>query len=435
MNDIISNEFLDQKHRQSDIVLDRLVYAAAESLGDVKSITTMFKCISDTPRLTESELDRLLQENRITKEIAEFFLTNNAVPNLPWIDTAKLHAGGHFYRDRGVLGFISLACASLPACYSWGDVAYALGCTGRLARKNEVPRRLTETAMFVMDVATEHALRPGGVAIAASHKIRLMHAIIRYLVMTKQSIIRSGHDSPIEREEEASELTDTIFGHDWKNELGPPICQELLIGTLLTFSYVVLNGYRRMHVRVTDEEAEAYLHRWNVVGYFLGVDERVIANMRTMQDAEAMFELICQRNRQVTEDGPDLEGALLQYMHTNIIGRVIGGRANPVMLAPTILTRELAGRETCEAISLELSFWGKFFRYPVWLGVRAIGHLSNLRGVRLLTDAVMNYVARSLWDWRHIPEHRADSHGLAPRLESGGIGVHPALDKHWHLGR
>ena len=192
-----------------------------------------------------------------------------------------------------------------------------------------------------------------------------------------------------------------------------------------------------MGVHVTEEEKEAYLHRWNVVGYFLGIEERVLASLNTMEDAKTMFDLIMERNRKASGDGPVLENALLDYMRSNIIDRVMGGRANPMIVIPRILTRQLSGKETSQAISLKLGFVGNILKYPVWWGTKIVAHLSNRPWARKLTNKLMNYVAKTVWNWR-APAAAQDSveAGLAKADEKGtrkAIVLQPSLAEEWDV--
>lgn len=434
MSSVFTNEYLDTLKAKADEPLDNLVNEAAEKLDGVKSMVALFTRIMNSPRITHDELKKLLDEGLITTDIVEFLNGHDSVPERPWIDPALLKAGGEFYRDRGVLGFLTLGCASLPACYCWSDEAYMLGCTGRLERKDEVPRRLPETAKFVLDVVTKHSFEPEGIAIHASQKVRLMHSILRFLVITKQVAIAAGDNSPTARMRLSRE-TDTVFGHDWTADRGPPISQELLVGTLLTFHYVVLDGFDRMGVSVTDDEKEAYLQRWNVVGYFLGIEERVLARLNTMENAKTMFDLIMERNRNSSGDGPKLESALLGYMQKNIIDRVLGGRANPMIVIPRILTRQLSGKETSQAISLKLGFFGTILRYPVWWGTKIVGHLSNSPRARKFTNMLMSYIAKTIWNWRTESDDPAKSDSLAADegIARNAIKLHPSLAKQWNI--
>lgn len=434
MSSVFTNEYLDGLKGKADPPLDELVHEAAKQLDGIRTILALFKRTMDSPRLTHEELKKMQAEHLITQEIVTFFNRHDSVPQKPWISPSLIDAGGEFYRDRGVMGFLTLACASLPACYCWSDEAYLLGTTGRLERKDDVPRRLPETAKFVLDIATEDAFCPDGIAIHSSHKVRLMHSILRFLIISKQAAIADGHDSPVEREHLSRE-TGTVFGHNWTDERGAPISQELLIGTLLTFHYIVLRGFDLMGVEVSNEEKEAYLHRWNVVGYFLGVDQRVLSNLNTMQEAKTMFDLIMERNRNPSGDGSILEGALLDYMRSNIIDRVLGGRANPLIVIPRILTRQLSGRETSQAISLKLGVVGTLLKYPVWWGVIWVGKLSNEPWARKYTNKFMVYIAKTIWDWRTVKEEDVQKDGLAPAEDRSrdGILLHPSLADEWDV--
>src|SRR4029453_9478056 len=107
-------------------------------------------------------------------------------------------------------------------------------------------RRILETAHFVLDVASNGGLSPDGRGIRAAQKVRLMHASVRMLVRRR----------------------------GWNEELhGVPINQQHLVGTMLSFSTVVIDGLRTMGIMVRDDEAEAWFHLWRVVGFMLGIDE------------------------------------------------------------------------------------------------------------------------------------------------------------------
>ena len=82
----------------------------------------------------------------------------------------------------GLTSFGILACASLPECYVLRDVAAVLGTTQRLDA--HARRRIFETAMMVLAVMAEGGLAPGGGGIRVVQKVRLMHAAVRYLILS-----------------------------------------------------------------------------------------------------------------------------------------------------------------------------------------------------------------------------------------------------------
>ena len=51
----------------------------------------------------------------------------------------------------------------------------------------------------------------------------------------------------------------------------PPLNQEDLLGMLLTFSITVFEVLERYDITWTNDEQEAYLHAWDVVGAYLGI--------------------------------------------------------------------------------------------------------------------------------------------------------------------
>ena len=53
-------------------------------------------------------------------------------------------------------------------------------------------------------------------------------------------------------------------------KFGLPINQEDMVYTLLTFSYVVIQGFNTMGYRMSDAERDSYIHCWNVVGCLMG---------------------------------------------------------------------------------------------------------------------------------------------------------------------
>src|SRR6185312_3557879 len=82
--------------------------------------------------------------------------------------------------------------------------------------------------------------------VPAAQKVRLLHASVRH------HLRREG------RWDEAA--------------LGVPICQEDMIGGQMIFSILVLDALHRLGVHITEDEADAYFHAWQVVGAMLGVD-------------------------------------------------------------------------------------------------------------------------------------------------------------------
>ena len=75
---------------------------------------------------------------------------------------------------------MSLACASLPACYAARRGVQLLSLTARL--QSDPVRRIGETAQLTLDGMAPGGLVPGGRGVRDAQKVRLMHAAVRHLV-------------------------------------------------------------------------------------------------------------------------------------------------------------------------------------------------------------------------------------------------------------
>ena len=62
---------------------------------------------------------------------------------------------------------------------------------------------------------------------------------------------------------------------------------------MLSFSYVPVEPLRRLGVPVSDEDAEAYLHLWNVIAHLLGLDDDL--RVGGIDDATDLVETIRRR--------------------------------------------------------------------------------------------------------------------------------------------
>ena len=99
----------------------------------------------------------------------------------PWRDRARIHEAQQFFLLYGLASSTLLACASLPQCYVMKYGTEVLAYTKFL--QVEPTRRIRETAQMVMDVMVPGGLEPGGRGVRATMKVRVMHAIVRHMVM------------------------------------------------------------------------------------------------------------------------------------------------------------------------------------------------------------------------------------------------------------
>jgi hypothetical protein len=211
--------------------------------------------------------------------LIDMFAQLDAVPL--WVDWDRMDRGGQVFLRSGGLGIAVLSLYSLPITYSSPHGNKPLVFTGHLLKR--APRRLAETASFV--VAT---CRPGGLhryaeGFAITIKVRLMHAQVRRLLW------RSGRWSD----------------DDW----GTPINQVYLAGTNLALSAILLDGLERLGAPCSREDGEALLHLWRYSGYLTGVSPELLCSTRG--EAKWLGEMIFNSEAAPDDDSRALVNALM----------------------------------------------------------------------------------------------------------------------------
>ena len=284
-----------------------------------------------------------------------------AAPLPAWADPERIARAEQLFMDHGALSVTILFCASLPECYVVPDLAAVLQATGQLDGRAE--HRIRTTGAMIFPVMMEGGLtRPTGSGIAQVLKVRLIHAMVRNLILrgspeSALAALRSGKDGaacvaaicPIGP---SDSFTRALHVHGWDlaaNAL--PNNQEELAYTLLTFSFVFLRSLRRLGIGFTRREEEDYLHAWNVAGHFLGIRRELMVD--TMEDAEALFARMQARGRAdlarkagQPDPRPALAAALIGAMRSAI-------PPGPFESFPVLLTRRLLDKQSVKDLGLD----------------------------------------------------------------------------------
>jgi hypothetical protein len=202
----------------------------------------------------------------------------------------SIAAGEQLFAVHGPEIMVLLCCYSLPSSYAARKGVQVLHRTAYLAKRPN--RRLFETAQFIVDVMSPGGLGPKGRGLRTAQKVRLMHAAIRHLIQA-----------------DAAAPWDTAA-------LGVPINQEDLLGTLMTFSWIILDGLARLGIRLTPLEQQAYLDTWLVVGGLMGIEPELLPG--SVEEARALTALIERRQVAESPEGREMMAALLAMMQTNV---------------------------------------------------------------------------------------------------------------------
>ena len=261
-----------------------------------------------------------------------------------WADAALIGQGEKFFERSGILCLVSLLCASLPECYALSDEAAVLGTTRNL--EDHAYRRVFQTTQLIVWVMQEGGLGRGGPGVLAVQKVRLMHAAIRHLILNASGKFPASH-SP----KSFAEAIGTMPAWDIQRQ-GRPINQEQMVYTLLTFSYVILRAFRTMKIDVSEQEERAYLHVWNVVGFLMGIQERLLP--RDFNAAESLFLGIKKIRMGRSPDGVALTAALVRASR-QVIRRETDGLLARWLVnhLPPVIMRLLLDKKTLAVFDVE----------------------------------------------------------------------------------
>jgi uncharacterized protein (DUF2236 family) len=344
-----SDGLLDELRMQGDPTLDAIV-ADLAATGEIRTVSKLLRHLVDNAQPVPEELPDAIQG---------WLEGTAAVPE--WADRDRIARGANLVVDHGPQVALILATASLVYCYAGYPGVKVLNFSHRM--DHDPYRRVGETAQFVLAVTNPGGMDDDGSAIRKIQKVRVLHASIRHLIS----------NSP------------RWDARAW----GVPICQEDLVGTLMTFSHLVVLSLRKLGVRVSEQEAEDYLYLWRVVGEMLGVAPEVIP--QGTADAVLLEEAIRRRNHQRSEDGVAMTAALLE-MHANTMP---GPRFDG--LTPALL-RFLLGDEVCDLVDVpHSSRWERAMSLNARLG-RALDMAQS----GAATSSLMNMLGSMLLNTRAV---------------------------------
>jgi hypothetical protein len=277
-----------------------------------------------------------------------------------WADPARIAAGEDLFWRFGPRVVLTLVNYALPFCYLGRNGVPVLAMTNRLG--SNPTRRIVETAQMVVDVMRRGGLTTdGGRGRLTIQKVRLMHAAIRRLAPMSPA---------------------------WKTEFGLPVNQEDLVGTMLSFSWVTLDGLQKIGVELTDNDRDAYIHCWNVVGHLLGVHDDLLpastAEARNLAMAIAAHQF-----------GPTSEGKALTKSLTDMLAGLLPGNVfDPV---PRLMTRYFLGKQWAEWLGVDEGFLAGLVAAPLRFGgITFSGAIEDSQTLSSIAEKVGHLLIDSL---------------------------------------
>ena len=267
-------------------------------------------------------------------ELTRFFLRAETVP--AWVDFAQIRTGALAYQRFGILGMIILSAWSLINGYHSSAAVKPLAFTGQL--RHNTQRRLAETARFVSEATQVDGLRVGRLGRDISLRVSLVHAHVR------RACLSSGQ---------------------WRTDLwGLPINQADMLGTLLEFSLLMMDGAQRLGFFLTPEEREAILAMWRYCGHLSGVDPWLLKQLGSEYETRRLADLL-----RLVQPGPDQDSRVLTEQLLKVPGQNAQGTGPPLLAVAVSrvhngLARAFNGPEIADDLGIPDDLW-QYSVYPI----------------------------------------------------------------------
>lgn len=272
LNREINNTFLNSKRLLADPAADNFI---REVFADPVKKVELRKWLSSEPG--KSQLGWIKSQY----PDVEFIQKANILP--AWADQQLMKRGSALFVRHSEMMMNLLGLLSLPYCYTAANGAMVLYLSELITK--QTTKRLFDTAIFVWEVMGPDAYDETGSAYTEILKIRLIHSAVRH---------------------------HTLLSKKWDDAWGLPINQEDMAGTNLSFSLIVTRGLKKLGVKVSLEEEEAFLHVWSVIGYLMGLNEDLIP--KNKHEAEYLDITIKNREFRASNHGAELTQSLINHI-------------------------------------------------------------------------------------------------------------------------
>lgn len=280
------------------------------------------------------------------------------------IDPDQVRVAQRFFSTFGFQIGAALLYRALPECYAAARGAQVLYLTGELVSSPE--RRVRETMQFLLEVMSpdptiadgglrqKTTLHPGHRAAEAARRMRWFHQSVRNFIASPSVQPRwKGRREYFPQVQPSGP------------ELGEPLNQEDLLGTLLEFTAGVFETLGVLGVPYTEGEKAAWFHVWDVVGRYLGIGTASavdgeaggieisgqVAPFLPLDPVHAheMLAVIRRRQFMASFEGKLLTNALLAVLHHPL--------SRGVKPLPAALMRYLLGAETADLLGIARGGW------------------------------------------------------------------------------
>jgi hypothetical protein len=258
--------FLDALRHAGDPAADAAV-AALIADGGLAAAGAMFKLLraNDTPLPADAP-----------QPLKDFMASSAGLP--PDLDLARLPNGGRAFLRNALPSVVVLLASSLPRGYAAPCLAEILGISRDLERHPF--GRLMGVVQLLVNISDADAFQPCGRAIVTAQKLRLLHAGVRAIAARHRP--------------------------HYAEQFGVPVNHEDMLGTIMGFSWLLIDGVRRLDLALAHDEAEDLYYLWRVFALLMGIhppgrphDDSLIP--ATLADAATFYDAYVRRNDTTAE--------------------------------------------------------------------------------------------------------------------------------------
>ena len=309
--------FLDSLRQEGDPEADEalgLILKDHEEEGISKLFSVMNANDEDPP-------------SRVFPILTEFFETSGKLPTD--VNYDQLHRGEDVFEAHTYEGAVALLTKSLPEGYQAPNLSIILNISGDL--RTQTYRRLLATLQTVVNVSTCRGFQIGGRAVITAQKLRLLHAGIRHLTRR--------------------------YRPEYAVRYGVPVNKEDMLGTVLGFSLLVIEGWRRLNVGLTSQQEEDFLYLWLVFARMMGIYPPGHPDSRdyipgNIDEATAFYRLY--ENRHYVDGSTNPDGVALASANLAMLREIIPWplRALGFGILPRLCMTELMGDKACTRLEI-----------------------------------------------------------------------------------
>lgn len=225
------DRFLDSLRQQGDPQADLAVSRLIEE-RDVRAVNEIFKSL----RADDSPIP-----DDAPAPFREFVGATRALPS--WADRGRLPRGGEVFLRHAFSAAVVMLASSLPRGYAAPCLCHILSISRDLA--THPYQRLMGVIQLLVNVSSKGSFEPDGRAVITAQKLRLLHAGVRTLVPR--------------------------FRPGYQEKFGVPVNHEDMLATIMGFSYLVIDGIKRLGLPLSDADAEDFYYLWRVYAQMMGI--------------------------------------------------------------------------------------------------------------------------------------------------------------------